>query len=217
MPLAFGQFVRADEIGSAMTGSVDLDVAITCGTIRHAQAPIFRLVAPGNREALTIVSEGDDVLVQSSTRSRRFRLGAPVLRIRDALSSCREGNILGLRLTGGLQNPRVEVGNSVKSGEGLGLASAWAFFVHAPLLTPWMKTTFSLLWLAALVLPLGLVTRAGWVAAICAAFVVAAFALCPAIWRLPTLTLPQTLAVAGAGGVGSFIQRRMREAKSPST
>lgn len=155
LSLPFGAIVGKEQMWSGFAGPIDLRASISCGGPQGPAAPVFKVVAPGSVNAISLLAEGPDLLIRSSTRARRLALLSPDFRVPGAFRGCPAEQVVRVAIGGRFQRPTAIVNGRDMPVVGLGIGSAWAFVIHSELLPAWIRAAFASLWLGSLFLPFG--------------------------------------------------------------
>jgi hypothetical protein len=216
--LPFGGVVEQRLLAPLLRRDVVLRAQVTCGAWHAAAAPVFYVTAPGSREVINLLAEGDDLLVRTSTRANRLRLPSPDARVSGAFANCAPGQRLDITLTGPLQHPRATIDGVERPAVGPDVASGWAFVLHSELLPRWLRAICSTVWLWLLFVPFGLWARPMLATAFGIGLLGAALLLVPAWSHIDPVGAARMLAIAAAVAAGIVLRAgvRRRSGRRPS-
>ena len=162
VPLPSRALENSDEVREALAAGLPLTVHFEAGPPPPGRAPLFRLLNDQGAEALTLTVDGTDLLVASRIRAEDFHLAQPGHRLGDALGPVAPGQemtaVTSWDVGGALQLSLSTPGRSTPARTetfGVTAARGWSLLFSPTRVPRGTPGLVDLLWLAALLAPLG--------------------------------------------------------------
>jgi hypothetical protein len=192
------------DLQSVLENDGILEIELSCGRVSHVAGPVLLIMGRNDTPAFSVDAVGKDLLIAPRTRAQSVGIRAPSSRAVNALAGCEPGQSVALTLQGRLQHPLVEVDGQRASTESPGLGAAWAMFFSADLLPPPLQLIGTLIWLAALTLPLGVWARLDLLTTVGLCGFAAVCLLAPPLLEVPPLATSHLLALLSGGLLGRW-------------
>lgn len=203
-PLRPGRHLPREQLVAMLATTIDLSATIIASAPPSRRAVIIRLHDEADRELAELAIQGTDVVFRVRTWSKALRFDEPVLRWRGILGGVRAADTIQVRITrrGDETCLSVQARETCKAAR---LRETWMAVAPERSVSARTAKLAGWLFLAALVVPIGLVarTRAG---ATACAMTVAGFAVLPPLVGLA----PMSLADWGAATCGLLLGIALR-------
>ncbi len=142
--------VRAD-----LLSGVPLQVHAVAGPRPRAAAPLFNIYDDRQREILSLVVNGNDLVLNYRMRASLVLMDQPHLRVNGALEKVREGEPLRIEVRRVQRGFCLEVNQERACPLGFTLGDVWGVLFSLELRSQAMLRSFNFLWLCALFAPAG--------------------------------------------------------------
>lgn len=201
------ELVRSDSVRALLQERAELRVRLSAGPPVLSLAPIFSIADHRRRQIIILGAEREDIVFGYRVRAAALRLNYPDLRVGGAVRSMTPGDPVTLKVRGEGAGYCVEVGGEATCGLGPTIGMGWALLAYVGSLEPWLKTTFSAVWLGFLTLVFGLWARPRWESALGLVLIAAGLVAIPALAPLIPGGLAEHLGAATGVVVGVWLQR----------
>jgi hypothetical protein len=215
---AAGPLADSSGAHSALRAREPLAVTWLVGTAPARLAPLVILIGPDEKEVALIAARESDLVVRYWRHAARFLLEQPELTFPDALAGLAPGSRAALVATRSATGVAVEIEGQAPARIGLGPGRGWALLAPDRWVAPALRPALDALWLAILLVPVGLWLPRGGRGLGLAALALAALWLVPARVGLEPAAFADWIgALAGlAGGRGwALLARRAAMLRAP--
>ena len=213
-PISPGPIRHSTEVRDRLLARAPLRLRAVAGPAPDGFAPLLAVMGRGH-EVMMLAVDGNDLVYRFHTRGGAMGLDSPELRAPDAMDEVHAGDRLVIEVRPDGRGYCVDVNGVTTCGVGFTAGSGWELLLYRQALAPALHDIVSLLWIAALALPVGYWTRAGWESGLAAGWLAAALLVLPSVSGL-ALTPPAEIAAAFAGLAGGmWLRPRHREPMAP--
>jgi VanZ like family len=147
-------------VRQALIANKPIDVEVIAGPPVEGLAPIFSIADQYRRGIVLVGADIDDLVFRYSTGAAFFRLDQPYVRLVGGMNGIEPGSRITLRVSSPkwgwycLEGPR---GSACDLGFSVG--DGWGLLYYPEGLPEWMRCVLRMLWVAALVAPIGFLAR----------------------------------------------------------
>jgi hypothetical protein len=215
VPLHPGFVSGSDRARGLFLGGTPLRLEAVAGPPTRSLAQLLGVYDPTHPEVLLVGPDGDDVVVRYLRRADDAGFHVPDLRLRDALSGVEPGDTFRVRVRLLPHGLTIAVLGRGEHHHEYTVGDGWKLLLPSQGAPPAIQAFLSVLWVAALLLPLGLWLRADLPSALAVAALLLALHLLPAVTALGRPS-PRDLGAMLLGlGLGLAL-RRLLERRSPA-
>lgn len=157
---------QPDSMYALLVAESELRLLIRPGPPTEAAAPIFILNTVPKREVLLVGRDHNDLVFRTRTRAAQLWLGQRSLRIENGFAELGAEEIVPIMVWRRGDGYCVAINETPVCNLGFTLGEAWGFFFYPSGLPPWTKGFLSLVWILALMLPIGYWSQRKWDAVI---------------------------------------------------
>jgi hypothetical protein len=201
-----GVIARSGQLREELVSGATLEIRATAGPRPSGLAPLLAIDDAHQREILLLGVDGEDLVYRYRTRAVAWGLIGPDIRVVGALRGIAWRDPLSIIVRRAGSGYCVRVTTSEYCGLGYTMGRGWVLLLGGQHVPQRLQPVLDVVWAAALLLPIGLWARFGWVFALAAALPLAGLLILPVpIGLLPTPWVELTGAVAGllAGWISS--------------
>lgn len=209
-----GRPLDGESVRALLLGGAPLTAQLVAGPPSGYIAPWVRIRGAGQQDLVSVGSDGDDFVLQYSTRAGALRLDQPDLRIPEALRDVSPGDTIALTARRGAKGFAVALNDAEPRLLGATVGHGWGLLLYVEEFPPWLKTALSAAWIAGwmLLVAVWAAPRTTLAAAGGALFVV--------LWLVPPLTNllptpPLEFLAALAGFAAGRVARRATPRAAP--
>jgi hypothetical protein len=157
-----GATVESRSLRERLLSGAPLRVRAVAAAPVPGRAPLFTLHDQFRNEILLLAAEGDDVLFRLRTRAAAAELDRPAIRARGALRGLAPGDDVALTVSRAGRAYCVEVNTRSTCGLGFTLGMGWSLLLYSQVPPGWPHAVLNVLWMAALLFPVGFWLRRRW-------------------------------------------------------
>jgi hypothetical protein len=157
-----GPIRRSSDVRTRLLEGRPIRVEATAGLPVSRLAPLFNIVDEQHREIVLLGPDRGDLVVRFRTRAAAMRLETPSVRLPDALRDLPPGARLVVTVQKDRGDSCIELNASLTCGLGFTVGSGWSFLFPTQGLARGLFGALNVLWVAALVLPVGYSSRREW-------------------------------------------------------
>jgi hypothetical protein len=198
-----GFILHSTDVRQRLVGGETLRVQAVAGPPVHGLAPLLSIHDERQREVLLLGPDGDDLVYRFRTRAAALGLDSPDLRFKNAMHGLSSEQPLMVEIATHGPDRCVEINRASTCGLGFTAGSGWGLLMFHQL-PPWTHLILNVLWLGALLLPVGYWARARWECALAGGMVAVALLLVPS-WVGLVRTPGKELVGACVGVLGGVV------------
>jgi hypothetical protein len=211
-PLAFGpnRLPDRDVMRRLLLAGAPLEIDAVAGRSVRGLAPLFVIEDEDDEEVFLVGPDRGDLVLRYRTRTARWRLDQPDIRLRHAFADVTSGDTMHIVVRRDPSGYCLSLNQVARCGLGYSVGSGWTLLYYPRHLPIWVVTGLEIAWVAGIAFPLGLWARRRPETAVAAIVLSAALLLLPPLTGL-IRTPPYQIAGGGMGVLlGAGLQAWLR-------
>ena len=206
---------RSERVRSLLAAGAQMDVRAVAGPATSRLGSLVSIYDERQREIMLLGPMRQDMVLREHTRAVGIGLDNPPLRWHGVLSTVRRGDTVGVRVRPARGGTCLAVAGREDCGVAHRVSDGWALLSGFVALSDAPQRALSAVWLALLVLPVGLWLRRGWAGALAIGVLGAGVLLVPRAVSLAQPAWWEMAALAAGLASGVALQRSAHSLGAP--